>query len=385
MRIAQITRQYLPSMGGIESSVEGLSRALQDAGHKVRVVTLRKIFRTNEKAPRNSVVNGISVTRIGHWGPRRYPIAPAILCHLAQADLLHVHAVDFFVDFLSLARPFHRRPIVLSTHGGFFHTRWMERFKSAYFRAITRSVLKNVDAVICVSPHDFEVFAAIVPKHKLHLVPNGVETEAYQTVQKSIEPGLLLGIGRTSVNKGIDNLIRALAVVRKARPDTRLVWVGPDDGRTTELIELAHQMGVADAVKFTGQIKTAELRRMLSRAHLFVSTASYEGYGLASVEAMSSGTVPVVTPVGIHPQLIDHGKNGFLVDGNPSSFAAGLLQVLNIDLVELARIGHESRRTVQKCTWRHSAEGYLQIYRSVLAKQPVREVLNRQAADCPEA
>jgi alpha-1,3-mannosyltransferase len=369
MKVLQITRQYLPSTGGLESAVEGLSHAVQDAGHEVHIVTLKKIFGTGEAAPAESVINGLNVSRIGHWGSKRYPIAPSILNHLNGSDLLHVHAVDFFVDFLSLSRVVHRRPIVLSTHGGFFHTRWLAWLKSAYFRTVTRQSLKHVAAVICVSEHDYEIFSSIVPKNKLHLVRNGVAVESYANVKKEITPGLLVGIGRVAANKGIDRLIHALAELRKSRPDVQLIWAGPDEeGRVAQLQDLAQREGVADRVKFAGRVENAELERLLSCANLFVSSSSYEGYGLSTIEAMSSGTVPVVTRVGIHPQLISNGKTGFLVDGDASSLADGLRLALNLDPVTLTSMGQQARELSASCSWSLAVKPYLDIYGAVIAE-----------------
>jgi alpha-1,3-mannosyltransferase len=369
MKIVQITRQYLPSMGGVQSAVDGLSHAIRDAGHDVRIVTLKKIYGTGEGAPAESVINGINVSRIGHWGSDRYPIAPSVLSRLNDSDLLHIHAVDFFVDFLSLSRVFHRRPIVLSTHGGYFHTRWLSRFKEVYFRTITRQTLKHVAAVICVSDHDYELFSPIVSKKKLHLVRNGVQTDSYSNVQKTITPGLLVGIGRVSPNKGVDRLIHAVAEVRKTRSDVQLIWAGPDEeGRIEQLRSLAQRAGVGDFIRFTGRVDAAELERLLSRANLFVSSASYEGYGLSTIEAMSSGTVPVVTRVGIHPNVIRNGQNGFLVDGDPSLFADGVREALNLSPGALAVMGQQAREVAALCSWRRTVEGYLEIYGSVLAE-----------------
>jgi alpha-1,3-mannosyltransferase len=368
MKVLQITRQFLPSTGGMESAVEGLSRALQDAGHEVRIVTLKKIFGTSEAAPAESMINGLSVSRIRHWGSRRYPIAPSVLSHVNGSDLLHIHGVDFFVDFLSLTRGWHRRPIVLSTHGGIFHTRWLHRLKSAYFRMITRHTLKHVAAVICVSEHDYDIFSAIVPKKKLHLVRNGVQVESYANIKKKITPGLLVGIGRVSQNKGIDRLIHAVAELRRTRSDIQLIWAGPDEeGRIEQLRKTALQAGVGDSVKFTGRVEVTELERLLSQANLFVSGSSYEGYGLSTIEAMGSGTVPVVTRVGIHPQLIRNGKSGFLVDSDTVSLTNGLRVALDVNPSALAKMGRQAREISEQCTWRRAAEAYLDIYGSVLA------------------
>ncbi len=368
MKVLQITRQYYPSTGGLESAVEGLSHAVKDAGHDVRIVTLKKIFTTGERAPAESLVGGLNVSRIKHWGSRRYPVAPSVLSHINGSDLLHIHAVDFFVDFLSLSRGWHRRPIVLSTHGGFFHTQWFSWLKSAYFRTVTRQTLKHVGAVICVSEHDYEIFSTIVPKSQLHLVRNGVSIESYSRVKKNITPGLLVGIGRVSSNKGIDLLIRAVAELRRTRPNVQLIWAGPDEENRIETLRaVAQEAGVSDAVKFTGRVEVAELERLLTQANLFVSGSSYEGYGLSTIEAMSSGTVPVVTRVGIHPQVIRDGKNGFLVDSDTASLAKGLGQALDVKSEALAVMGQEARDVSEQCTWRRAVQAYLNIYNSVVA------------------
>ncbi|HEY0704527.1 MAG TPA: glycosyltransferase family 4 protein [Candidatus Acidoferrales bacterium] len=367
MKVLQITRQFHPSTGGLESAVEGLSHAVKDAGHEVRILTLNKIFGTGESVPAESVVGGLNVSRIKHYGSRRFFIAPSVLKHINGSDLLHIHAVDFFVDFLGMSRRWHGRPIVLSTHGGFFHTRWLPWLKSAYFRTVTRQSMKHVGAVICVSEHDYEIFSTIVPKQQLHLVRNGVAVESYARVEKSITPGLLVGIGRVSPNKGIDRLIHAVAELRKTRPEVQLVWAGPDEANRIELLRnVAQEAGVADAVTFTGRVEVAELERLLAHANLFVSGSSYEGYGLSTIEAMSSGTVPVVTRVGIHPQLIRDGQNGFLVDNDTASLAQGLRQALDVKPAALAAMGQGAREVSEQCTWRHAVQAYLDIYKSVV-------------------
>jgi glycosyltransferase involved in cell wall biosynthesis len=222
-----------------------------------------------------------------------------------------------------------------------------------------------------VSEHDYEIFSAIVPKEKLHLVRNGVQVESYEGIQKKITPGLLVGIGRVSPNKGIERLIEAVAQVRQTRPEVQLVWAGPDEeGRLEGLRKLAQQAGVGDAVRFTGRVEVSELERLLAHANLFVSGSSYEGYGLSTIEAMSSGTVPMVTRVGIHPQLIRDGESGFLVDSDTASLAEGIRAALNVGSGTLARMGERAREVSALCTWRRAVEGYLEIYGSVLAGCP---------------
>jgi len=368
MKILQITRQFLPSIGGIESVVEGLSNALQNAGHEVEILTLKKIFTTEETAPDHSIVHGLRVSRLKHWGSKRYPVAPQVLKYVKNCDVLHIHAVDFFVDFLAWSQFLHRCPIILSTHGGIFHTSWFTRLKSAYFQTITRNSLKQAAAILCVSDRDYDLFSKIAPKEKLHLVRNGVDIGAYMKLTKKIIPGLILGIGRVAENKGIDRLIHAFAELRKTHPHAKLVWIGPDqDGRVSKLQKLANDLGVAERIQFVGQVDADRMQRMLENAHAFVCGSSYEGYGLSTIEAMSSATVPVVTKVGIHPQIVEEGKSGYLVDGHPESLVRGLRTLLNLDASTLATMGENARRASAKCSWDAVAPHYINLYESVLA------------------
>ena len=368
MKVLQISRQYLPSIGGIESVVDGLSRALLHAGHQVKVLTLNKVFATGETMPEQSTIDGIEVSRMRYWGSRRYPLAPQVLNHINGYDLIHVHAVDFFVDFLAWSQFLHDRPIVLSTHGGIFHTKWLSALKSAYFRTVTRSSLKRVAAVLCVSDHDFELFSEVVPRQKLHLMRNGVNVRPYLTIDKRVKPGLLVGIGRAAENKGIDRLLQAVALLRNSHPEARLLWIGPDEAdRVASLKALARQLDIADRVEFTGPSDAEQLRSHLAQANAFVCSSSYEGYGLSTIEAMSSGTVPVVTRVGIHPNVIDHGRSGFLMEEDSVAIADALRQVLSLDAGELAAMGATARDAARKCSWQEVAASYIRLYNTVLA------------------
>jgi alpha-1,3-mannosyltransferase len=197
-------------------------------------------------------------------------------------------------------------------------------------------------------------------------VRNGVEVESYLSIQKSITPGLVIGIGRIAKNKGIDQVIRAIADVSRSHANVKLVWVGADvEHRLASLEELARELGIAERVQFVGGITSEQLRDILGKAHIFVSGSAYEGYGLSTIEAMSSGTVPVVTRVGIHPQLVDNGNNGFLVDGDPISIANGLRKALDLGSTTLANMGKAAQEVSAKCSWRAAVQPYLDIYRAV--------------------
>lgn len=367
MKILQLTRQFLPAQGGMESVVEGLSGALQHSGHTVQVATLRLLFATGTEAPAYSVESGLSVRRMGHWGSRRYPVAPAALRAIRGFDLVHIHAIDFFVDYLSWLRWLHRIPLVVSTHGGFFHTEKGRAFKELYFRTMTRQSLGGVEAVVCVSQHDREMFSKIVPAHRIRVIENGANIDRFWPLRKKIEPGLLVGVSRLAENKHILKVLEAMARLKNRHANIRLEWAGADFAGLRPMLERrAVELGLSGRVRFLGGISDAELHRLYERAQLFVSASSYEGFGLSTIEAMSAGTVPVVTAVGAHPVVVRDGVTGFLTDRDAAGLATQLDRALSTSAERLADIGEAARTATRRFSWSRIGPRYEELYRNVL-------------------
>ncbi len=179
MKVLQVVRQYKPAVGGLETFVSELATHLQDSGVETEVLTLNRNFVDGTKLPPQSIEAGIKVRRITYFGSKRYPIALSTIRYLTQFDLIHVHAVDSFVDYLSILKPFHRKPIILSTHGGFFHTKNQEKLKQYYFNTVTKLVLKNVNTVIACSNNDASIFERI-SQNNMKLIENGINVEKYK-------------------------------------------------------------------------------------------------------------------------------------------------------------------------------------------------------------
>jgi alpha-1,3-mannosyltransferase len=365
MNILQITRTFTPAVGGIENVTAGLSAALVAKGHRCDVLTLSYIFDRQIQAMPVETVDSLTVYRIPHLGGRRYPIAPAVLSFVPYYDVLHIHAIDFFIDYLSLTYPQHRRPIVVNTHGGIFHTRWLAPLKRLWFNTITRLSLRQAAAVICDSQHDHDLFHAIVPAERLHIIRNGVNITPFRAIQKNIQPGLLLGIGRVVENKRIEYLIELLPELIRIAPHTRLVWIGDvTTQRRTWLLNRAAELGVAEQVTLAGLTSPKELLDYLARAHAFVSVSAFEAFGVSTIEAMASSTVPVVTSVGIHPEVVHHSRTGFRLDGNDRGADIQVLaQVLRLDPSALDQIGANARKEVQPFAWEHVCAQYESVYK----------------------
>jgi alpha-1,3-mannosyltransferase len=315
MRIAHVTRQFTPAVGGLESVVHNLAKTQRKAGHHVRVVTLNRAFSDPTTVlPERDKIDGVEVVRVPFRGSRRYPIAPGVLRHIKGADVVHVHAIDFFFDFLALTSFVHRRPLVVTPHGGFFHTRFAARLKVIYFHTITRALITAYRAVINVSRHDHELFKTIRARGAVWW-PNGVDVGKLLHSGSPVARKCIVAINRFSANKRLDRLLRFLAALRRRDPAWRLIIAGFEaDLSEADLRRVAHDSGVNDAVEVVIRPSDQQLRDVLSRCSVFASASEYEAFGIAAIEGLSAGLLPLLSDIGSYQDLVERTKIGMTVD-----------------------------------------------------------------------
>ena len=313
-RIVHVVRQFWPQQGGLEESVRQLCGALRrDHDLNVDVLTLDRTFSDGASHPERDIVDGIPVRRIGYRGSRRYPVAPAFLAATAGADLIHVHAIDFFFDALAAARPFRAIPMVASTHGGFFHTAYAARLKSVYFATVTRASARAYDLIGASSVADAERFR-VIAGDRVEVIENGVDIDKWRGAGSAGFAPVMIAIGRWSSNKNMAALFPLLAALRRHRPDWRLLIAGRAyDVPRAALEGWAAAAGVADAVEIHDGPDTPALGALIGRASFLVSLSSYEGFGLSVVEGLSAGLVPVLSGIANYRLFVDRAGTGAIV------------------------------------------------------------------------
>src|SRR5689334_18353423 len=158
-------------------------------------------------------------------------------------------------------------------------------------------------------------------------------------------PNVVLFLGRLEAAKGIYDVLDALAGVREAVPDARLVCAG--DGDRTGVARHAERLGIGDAVKFTGWVGPSGKRALLETAAAFVLPSYDEALPVSLVEAMAAGVPPIVSPVGGMAEAVQEGVSGFFVaPGDRSGLARRLKRVL-LDRALAARVGAAARESAR--------------------------------------
>jgi glycosyltransferase involved in cell wall biosynthesis len=180
----------------------------------------------------------------------------------------------------------------------------------------------------------------LVREYGLHerysVIPTGTNLEPFLNADGKalrVEQGwqketVLISVGRLAPEKNWDTLIQAFAKVHAEHPEARLVLIG--DGPARQNLEtLAAELGIAAQVTFTGSIPFEEIPRYLKAADLFVFASITETQGIVTIEAMAAG-LPVVAVDGPGTRdIVQHGKQGYLVDNNPDALAKKLNQLLS--------------------------------------------------------
>jgi len=366
IKVAHLVRQYHPSVGGMEDVVQNIARhQMTRHGHVPTIVTLNRLFRNSaEVLPAEDEVDGVRVVRLPYYGSSRYPMAPDVLRHVRGADVIHVHGVDFFYDYLALTKALHRRPLVASTHGGFFHTQFASRLKKIYFNTVTRGSSVAYDRIVGTSDNDGTMFRAIVRPPKLAVIENGVNVTKYAGRGSPVLAPVMIYFGRWSVNKGLVETIALFRALVARHPAWRLIIAGREyDHSAAELRGLIEQAGLGEHVRLVANPGEHELAELIGQSSYYVCLSRHEGFGIAPIEAMSAGLTPVLSDIPPFRNLVEKSGLGLLVDVQDTDAAVARL----IELHAQGDAAYEARRAaaqafVQQYDWRHIADRYVQIY-----------------------
>ena len=229
-----------------------------------------------------------------------------------------------------------RAPLVVQLHGA-----GLER---SHGGVLMRWLLQRAATVIMPCESMRSWVRSIARDARAVCLPNPVPAlAAAQVAPHERRPNLILFLGRLEASKGIFDLLEAVAALRGALPDVRLVCAG--DGQRIAVARYAERLGIADAVKFTGWVGPSGKRALLETAAAFALPSYAEALPSGLCEAMAAGVPVVVSPVGGIPEVVTDGVSGFLVAPGDKATLERQLRKLLIDRALAARLGGAARET----------------------------------------
>lgn len=173
----------------------------------------------------------------------------------------------------------------------------------------------------------------------------------------------IVGAGRLEHEKGFDRLLSAFAQATAHAPKWRLVIYG-DGSQLDALISQANSLGIHDRVEFPGWVRP--LQGPLSRATLFCLPSRYEGFPSALLEAMSLGVPAISVDCESGPRvIIDHGRNGLLVDSSVEGLCEGITRMIR-NAEEREKLGRSGIEIADQFDWDSMVDRYESLLRDVV-------------------
>ena len=188
----------------------------------------------------------------------------------------------------------------------------------------------------------------------------GNDGEAFKTEYGIPGQPTLMYVGRLDAEKRVDELIRALPIVRKS-VDAQLVIVG-DGHERRNLIKLAEEEGVESYVIFTGFVEDEEMPGAYAASDVFCNAGVAELQSIVTMEAMATGKPVVAANAKALPLLVHDGENGHLFEpGDVNTLASRLAELLS-DEGKRAEMGSESLRLVARHDIEETLSSFEDLY-----------------------
>ncbi|WP_084648305.1 glycosyltransferase [Acidipropionibacterium thoenii] len=286
------------------------------------------------------------------------------LADSVDPDIVNVH---FATGYGLMARLAHiRQPTLLSVWGADIYD--TPRRNAAAAR-IVRDNLAAATRLASTSLCMADVIRHYAGRRPISITPFGVDTDEFVPSPRPEDGVVRVGTVKALFAKyGIDDLIRAFAVVREQRADQglelHLYGEGPDEGALRELAS-----GLDQSVIFHGAVPHEEVPKALAGLDVFaaLSTLDSESFGVAILEAGACGLPVVVTDTDGPAEVVEQGRTGLIVPRRDVGAAAAALERL-VDSSDLRRrMGQAGRHHVlAHYSWKLSLELMEQAYRDTI-------------------
>ena len=353
MRVGQVTAEFNPAGGGTERWTAQFHDHLRRAGHEVHVITFAARDHDAVAHLHRLPDPGTLLGRAEAIAAAVAHLPPMVLHDSGTGWSAHVFHPQTGSRLLSLER-------MKSARGLAERLRWrfdprMMRLRRAMARIEDRA-MRNATCIVAVSRALRAMFVARhgVAEDRIAIIHNGVDTARFdparlaplrQAERARLGVGedemLLLAVAHDLWLKGVDTVLRALALARAQGTKARLVVAGgAPDGEWNALVA---RLGLDAAVTFAGDVGAVE--RLFAAADAMLHPTRWDACSLATIEGMAAGLPVVNATANGAADLIEDGVNGYLLQrsNDHETLAAHILALRDPGLRQ--RIGAAARAT----------------------------------------
>ncbi len=360
-RICMVGSHFYPTVGGAEKQAESLAKELKKSRHSVFVLTQKiKGLKSIEVRSGIKIYRKIFAPHFSFLFGIFYLIATFIFLWLKRKeyDIIHCHILFLHtVSAVIIGKLFHKKVIVkIACTREIGDIARMQNIRGA---KVLLRICKKVDRFIAVSKEAIKELKDIgIRDEQIVFIPNFVDIKKFYSVSNekkiklkeklflSLDKKIVTFIGRLTPQKGISYLIEAWNKVITEYPLAILLIIG--GGVLFESLKRqVKDSGLSGKVKFMGEIDSSYVSEYLQASDIFVLPSISEGLPGTLLEAMACGLPSAVTRIGGNVDLIEDGKNGFLVEPENSKELTASISRLLSDEKTAAIFGRQARQKIK--------------------------------------
>lgn len=410
-RVCLLTETFYPVVGGGETHARLLARQLNAMGMHTFVLTRR----SDRRFKKEELIDTIRTVRVSPHGMKRFgkylmviPTTLQLLRRRRDYDVIFVCGFRVLGPPAAFAARVLKKACVLRSEAmGEMSGEYASAYKKlppatrSIFQAwikLRNQILYSADAFVGISKAVAgELVESGVDPHKVRRITNGIDTSLFRPVEPEkkaelrkklhlpLDKTVIVYTGKLNNGKGLEYLLEAWARLASVRKEGHLALVGSGGGQSLsceeELRDFTREKKLSECVTFTGYVENVQ--EYLQAADLFVLPSENESLSISTIEAMSCGLPAIACRVGGVPDVVQHMKNGILVEPRDSSALVSAIDLLlsNEELAE--RLAAEARITAcSKFSIKVISESYFDLFSSLCSPAECEEPISSRGNAC---
>jgi len=281
------------------------------------------------------------------WNPQTFYAVKTLAVHRAikqyQPDLIHAFGIETGNTTVALRTGL---PVSCFIQGIIEHLypyigftgKWRPKFQ----RHIEKSAVSRVKYFVAESEFASRWAKSHSPGADVALIPHPLR-RSFLEQGTSAGGKRVISVGGVDPRKGMDTIVRAMAEVEDDQATLRIIGSGPD---MNSLVQLAKDLGISDRVKVLGSMSSEQVMSELKQAAVFAIASRMDTSPNVVSEAHAMGLPVVGTRVGGIPEMIDEGKDGYLVEMDDHKMMAKRISMLLADPDKALQMGLVGREKV---------------------------------------
>ena len=364
------------------SFVHAQIREYVKLGHRVRVLIsspVGKMGRNDKRIDKPLLIwqaDGVELydmryLSLGKYGRKKFNVDSALATARLQMtcilkdfcpDVIHAHTFGLDSELGSMLKKQLGCPLVVTTHG----SDTTVRVNAGHLAELNR-YSNAADAVVAVSNALADRLRKCKTGTEIRVIYNGYCDEGIVGDGEKNECSCLQ-VSNLIELKQIPVTIHAFEKIYRKYPQARLTIIGQGPDRA-ELEQLCAELGIAHVVTFTGPLQHQDVMAHMSRTQFYIMPSVREGLPISYLEAMGMKCVIVGTATEGISEIVDHERNGILVQPGDYDAIAEHVCACIADKEKANRIADEAKKTANLLTWHHNAQKLVCLFEELVSKK----------------